>query len=169
MAGVPDEGDGGRTAHIVAMTIIVFALLAAAFIVLVFLVSACLHEEHRYPHPDPEALKGPELSRLDRFDGVGHRVAPQVKQSVDQDDLRTLGATILRARVAGDAETLQVLINTSRPMDLFNGLMITAETLAHFVAAQRECSALEVAESLHYVAVDMLLGQVDLGPDENND
>ena len=169
MAGVPDEGDGGRTAHIVAMTIIVFALLAAAFIVLVFLVSACLHEEHRYPHPDPEAWKGPELSRLDRFGGGGHRVAPQVKQSVDQDDLRTLGATILRARVAGDAETLQVLINTSRPMDLFNGLMITAETLAHFVAAQRECSALEVAESLHYVAVDMLLGQVDLGPDENND
>jgi len=96
-------------------------------------------------------------------------VAPQVAQSVDQDDLRTLGATILRARVAGDAETLRVLINTTRPMDLFNGLMITAETLAHFVAAQRECSALEVAESLHYVAVDMLLGQVDLGPDENND
>jgi len=92
-----------------------------------------------------------------------------VKQSTDQDDLRTLGATILRARVAGDAETLEALIKTTRPMDLFNGLMISAETLAHFVAAQRECSALEVAESLHYVAVDMLLGQVDLDPDKNND
>ncbi len=151
------------------MTTIVFTVLAAAFIALVFLVPASLYEEHRHPRPDPEALGGPEFSRLDRFDGLRHPVAPQVAQSVDQDDLRTLGATILRARVAGDAETLRVLINTTRPMDLFNGLMITAETLAHFVAAQRECSALEVAESLHYVAVDMLLGQVDLGPDENND
>ncbi len=138
---------------------IVFAFLAACLIVAVCLVSVCLLEAHRHPRPDPEAEEGPELSKLDRFDG----------QSVDQDDLRALGATILRARVAGDAETLRVLINTTRPMDLFNGLMITAETLAHFVAAQRECSALEVAESLHYVAVDMLLGQVDLGPGANND
>ncbi len=159
MAECPTEGDRGRAAHMVAMTIIVFAVLAAALIALVFLVSACLYEEHRYPHPDPEASGGPELSRLDRFDEVGHPVAPQVKQSTDQDDLRTLGATILRARIAGDAETLQVLINTTRPMDLVNGLMISAETLAYLVAAQRECSALEVAESLHYGAVDMLLGK----------
>ncbi len=158
------------------MTTIVFAVLAAAFMILVFLVSASLYEEHRYRHlwldrfnpvgrPDPEALGGPELSKLDRFAGVGHRVAPQVKQSVDQDGLRTLGATILRARIAGDAETLQVLINTSRPMDLLNGLMISAESLAFVVARQRECSALEVAESLHYVAVDMLLGEGN--PDDN--
>ncbi len=65
------------------MTTIVFAVLAAALIVLVFLVLACLHEEHRYPHPDQEASGGPELSRLDRFDGVGHRVASQVAQSTD--------------------------------------------------------------------------------------
>jgi len=155
------------------MTTIVFAVLAACFIVLVFLVSASLHEEHRYPHSDPEALEGPELSRLDRFAGVGHRVAPQVaqspqvKQSTDQDDLRTLGATILRARIAGDAETLQVLINTSRPMDLLNGLMISAESLAFVVAKQRECSALEVAESLHYGAVDMLLGKPAPGRPHN--
>lgn len=159
----------------VAMAIIVFAFLAAAFVVLVFLVSASLYEEHRlrrlwryrfFPagHPDPEALVGSGLSRLDRFDGVGHRVAPQVAQSVDQDDLRTLGATILRARIAGDVETLQVLIDTSRPMDLLNGLMISAESLAFVVAAQRECSALEVAESLHYAAVDMFLGKPAPGP-----
>lgn len=141
------------------MTTIVFAVLAAAFIALVLLVSACLYEEHRYPRPDPEASGGPELSALDRFAGVGLRVAPQVTQSTDQDDLRTLGATILRARLAGDAETLQVLVRTTRPMDLFNGLMISAETLAYLVASQRECSALEVAESLHYGAVDMLLGK----------
>jgi len=147
------------------MTTIVFAVLAAAFIVLVFLVSACLYEEHRYPRPDPEASVGPELSSLDRFAGVGHRVAPQVAQSTDQDDLRTLGATILRARIAGDAETLQALIHTTRPMDLLNGLMISAETLAHWVASQRDCSALEVAESLHYGAVDMLLGKGK--PDDN--
>jgi len=155
------------------MTTIVFAVLAAALIVLVFLVLACLHEEHRYPHPDQEASGGPELSRLDRFDGVGHRVGPQVaqsppvKQSVDQDDLRTLGATILRARIAGDAETLQVLINTSRPMDMLDGLMISAESLAFVVAKQRECSALEVAESLHYAAVDMLLGKPAPGRPHN--
>ncbi len=35
------------------MTTIVFTVLAAAFIALVFLVSACLYEEHRYPRPDP--------------------------------------------------------------------------------------------------------------------
>jgi len=40
------------------MTTIVFAVLAAALIVLVFLVLACLHEEHRYPHPDQEASGG---------------------------------------------------------------------------------------------------------------
>ncbi len=153
------------------MTTIVFAVLAAAFIALVFLVSASLYEEHRYPHPDQEASGGPELSKLDRFAGVGRRVAPQVaqssqvKQSVDQEDLRTLGATILRARIAGDADTLQVLIRTTRPMDLLNGLMINAEALAHWVAGQRDCSALEVAESLHYVAVDMLLGEGN--PDDN--
>jgi len=45
------EGDRGRAAHIVAMTIIVFAF-AAAFLVLVFLVSVWLYEEHRYPHQD---------------------------------------------------------------------------------------------------------------------
>ncbi len=147
------------------MTTIVFAVLAAAFIVLVFLVSACLHEERRYPRPDPEASGGPELSSLDRFSGVGHRVAPQVAQSTDQDDLRTLGATFLRARIAGDSETLQVLIHTTRPMDLLDGLMINAETLAYLVAGQRDCSALEVAESLHYASVDMLLGKGN--PDDN--
>jgi len=146
-------------------TIIAFAFLAVLFFVLVLLVLVCLYEEHRYPRPDPEAAHGPEFSRMDSLDRLRH----PVKQSTDQDDLRTLGATILRARVAGDAETLEALIKTTRPMDLFNGLMISAETLAHFVAAQRECSALEVAESLHYVAVDMLLGQVDLDPDKNND
>jgi len=88
-----------------------------------------------------------------------------VKQSVDQEDLRTLGATILRARIAGDADTLQVLIRTTRPMDLLNGLMINAEALAHWVAGRRDCSALEVAESLHYVAVDILLGEGN--PDDN--
>ncbi len=150
-------------------TIIAFAFLAVLFFVLVLLVLVCLYEEHRYPRPDPEAAHGPEFSRMDSLDRLRHPVVPPVKQSTDQDDLRTLGATILRARVAGDAETLEALIKTTRPMDLFNGLMISAETLAHFVAAQRECSALEVAESLHYVAVDMLLGQVDLDPDKNND
>jgi len=149
------------------MTTIVFTVLAAAFIALVFLVPAFLYEEHRHPRPDPEALGGPELSRLDRFAGVGHRVAPQVAQSTDQDDLRTLGATILRARIAGDAETLQVLIHTSRPMDLLDGLMISAESLAFVVAKQRECSALEVAESLHYAAVDMFLGKPAPGRPHN--
>jgi len=96
------------------MTTIVFAVLAAALIVLVFLVLACLHEEHRYPHPDQEASGGPEFSRLDRFDG----------------------------------------------------LMISAESLAFVVAKQRECSALEVAESLHYAAVDMFLGKGN--PDDND-
>jgi len=125
------------------------------------------------PPPRPEALGGPELSVLERFDGVGHPVAPQVaqrppvKQSVDQDDLRTLGATILRARIAGDGETLQVLINTARPMDLLDGLMISAESLAFVVAKQRECSALEVAESLHYASVDMLLGKPAPGRPHN--
>jgi len=149
------------------MTTIVFTVLAAAFIALVFLVPASLYEEHRHPRPDPEALGGPELSRLDRFAGVGHRVAPQVAQSTDQDDLRTLGATILRARIAGDAETLQVLTHTTRPMDLLNGLMISAETLAYLVAGQRDCSALEVAESLHYAAVDMFLGKPAPGRPHN--
>jgi len=92
---------------------------------------------------------------------------PPVKQSVDQDDLRTLGATILRARIAGDGETLQVLINTARPMDLLAGLMISAESLAFVVAKQRECSALEVAESLHYASVDMLLGKPAPGRPHN--
>jgi len=118
------------------------------------------------PTPRPRGLGGPELSVLERFDGVGHPVAPQVARSVDQDDLRTLGATILRARIAGDGETLQVLINTARPMDLLDGLMISAESLAFVVAKQRECSALEVAESLHYAAVDMFLGKGN--PDDND-
>ncbi len=149
----------------VGMATIVFAVLAACFIVLVFLVSASLYREHRHPRPDPEALGGPELSVGDRFDGVGHPIAPQAARSVDQDDLRTLGATILRARIAGDAETLQVLTHTTRPMDLLDGLMISAESLAYLVAGQRGCSALEVAESLHYGAVDMLLGKGN--PDDN--
>jgi len=150
----------------VDMTTIVFAVLAACLCLCIAWVSVSRYREHRHPRPDPEALGGPELSVLERFDGVGHPVAPQVARSVDQDDLRTLGATILRARIAGDGETLQVLINTARPMDLLDGLMISAESLAFVVAKQRECSALEVAESLHYAAVDMFLGKGN--PDDND-
>ena len=82
------------------------------------------------------------------------------------DDLRTLGATVFRAHIAGDSGTLRALSATTSRVDLLNGLMISAETLAHWVATQRECSALEVAESLHYAAVGMFLGKGN--PDDND-
>jgi len=75
------------------------------------------------------------------------------------DDLRTLGATVLRARIAGDSGTLRVLSATAPRVDLLNGMMLAGEFVVVELAKARGHTPDEVATALHHEAIDRRLNQ----------
>ncbi len=75
------------------------------------------------------------------------------------DDLRTLGATVLRAHIAGDSGTLRVLSATAPQVDLLNGMILMSEAVVVELAKDRGQTPNEVATALHREAIDRRLNQ----------
>lgn len=75
------------------------------------------------------------------------------------DDLRTLGATVFRAHIAGDTGTLRALSATTSRVDLLNGMILAGELVVVELAKDRGQTPNEVATALHHQAIDRRLNQ----------
>ena len=79
--------------------------------------------------------------------------------SAGAEDLLALGATVFRARVAGDTDTLCALSITTSPKDLINGMILAGEFVVVELAKARGQTPDEVATDLHLEAIDRRLNQ----------
>jgi len=79
--------------------------------------------------------------------------------SAGAEDLLALGATVFRARVAGDTNTLCALSTTTSPKDLINGMILAGEFVVVELAKARGQTPDEVATDLHLEAIDRRLNQ----------
>ncbi len=88
-----------------------------------------------------------------------HAAPTPLTNSAGIDDLRTLGATVLRAHIAGDSGTLRVLSATAPQVDLLNGMILMSEAVVGELAKDRGQTPNEVATALHHEAIDRRLNQ----------
>ncbi len=79
--------------------------------------------------------------------------------SAGVEDLRTLGATVFRAQIAGDTGTLRALSATTDRVDLLNGMILAGEFVVVELAKARGQTPDEVATALHHEAIDRRLNQ----------
>jgi len=79
--------------------------------------------------------------------------------SAGVEDLRTLGATVFRAHIAGDSGTLRALSATTSRVDLLNGMILAGEFVVVELAKARGQTPDEVATALHHEAIDRRLAQ----------
>jgi len=79
--------------------------------------------------------------------------------SAGVEDLRTLGATVFRAQIAGDTGTLRALSATTDRVDLLNGMILAGEFVVVELAKARGQTPDEVATDLHHEAIDRRLNQ----------
>ncbi len=79
--------------------------------------------------------------------------------SAGVEDLRTLGATVFRAHIAGDSGTLRALSATTSRVDLLNGMILAGEFVVVELAKARGQTPVEVATALHHQAIDRRLNQ----------
>lgn len=159
-------GDGGRAAHIVGMLTPIFAGIGALTVFsLVVMVFWCGVSDLTRP-----------VSWDDHLDDATHLLAGQrpprapvrLLTEAEVSDMRTLGATLLRARVAGDTGAIKVLCATASPADMQFGLLLVAESLVAEVARLREVTPSAVAESFHHAALDMQFGPAARHDDEDD-
>jgi len=88
-----------------------------------------------------------------------HAAPTPLTNSAGIDDLRTLGATVLRAHIAGDSGTLRALSATTDRVDLLNGMILAGEFVVVELAKARGQTTDEVATDLHHEAIDRRLNQ----------
>jgi len=79
--------------------------------------------------------------------------------SAGAEDLLALGATVFRARIAGDTGTLRALSATTSRVDLLNGMILAGELVVVELAKDRGQTPNEVATALHHQAIDRRLNQ----------
>ncbi len=87
--------------------------------------------------------------------------------SAGVEDLRTLGATVFRAHIAGDTGTLRALSATTSRVDLLNGMILAGEFVVVELAKDRSQTPNEVAIALHHKAIDRRLDQTVGGDGES--
>ncbi len=86
--------------------------------------------------------------------------------SAGAEDLLALGATMFRARVAGDTDTLCALSITTSPKDLINGMILAGEFVVDELAKAHGQTPKNVAIALHHKAIERRLNQTVGGDGE---
>jgi len=143
--------------------IVFVALMGCALVSLIYFGAAEVAVRRRPPIPAPSGLDEhfADVQRVLSGQAPARTVpAPTpLTNSAGIDDLRTLGASMLRARIAGDSGTVRVLSRTAPRVDLLNGMILVSESAVVELAEARDQTPNEVAESLHQAAIDRRLNQ----------